>query len=291
MKKTSFTSSAVACAVTCLALVFVLLPFQSLADEKPKPEEVVAKHLESIGTAEARAATHTRIAGGTVVATFSAPSTGKFEGQVVMASESNKNLIAMEFTSSNYSGENISFDGESVSIGYARAGVRSNLGDLVTTYKAIVKNGLIGGALSQSWPLYDLADKKHKLEYKGTKKVGGRTLHELRFTPRGGSDLDISLFFDSETFQHVRSEYLHVVAPQIGMTVDASKSQMPTRYKMIEEFSDFRKEENLTLPHSYKISLELDTRNPFRGSWDMTLNQFGFNKAIPPAMFNVGVKE
>ncbi|HEY6232086.1 MAG TPA: hypothetical protein VIW64_12565 [Pyrinomonadaceae bacterium] len=291
MNKTCFLRSAIAPAVFCLALILVVLPFQSLAGDKLKPEEVVAKHLESIGTAEARAATHSRIAGGTVVAIFSAPSTGKFEGQVVMASEGNKNLIGMEFPSANYSGENISFDGQSVSIGYARAGVRSNLGDLVTTYKGIVKNGLVGGVLSQSWPLYEVGDKKYKVEYKGTKKIGNRTLHELRFIPRGGSDMDISLFFDSETFQHVRSEYMHVIVPQIGMTVDASKSQIPTRYKMIEEFSDFRKEEDLTLPHSYKISLELDTRVPFRGSWDMTLNQFGFNKPIPPGMFNVGAKQ
>ncbi len=290
MKITNFQILSRACGLTCLAILLMTPPFQSLAGEKLKPEEIVARHLESIATAEARASTHTIIAAGTVVATFASPNPGKFEGQVVMASEGMKNLLGMEFGSANYSGENISFDGEEVSVGYARAGVRSNLGDLVTTYKALVKNGLVGGTLSQSWPLYDLKATKHKLEYKGTKKIEGKTLHELRFTPGGGSDMDITLFFDSETFQHVRSEYIHTVLPQLGRSVDASASLRPSRYKMIEEYSDFRREGDLTLPHKYKISLELDTRIPFRGNWDITLDRFGFNKTIPPTMFNIGAK-
>ena len=290
MKTTNFHILSTAGALTCLAILLMTLPFRSLADAKLKPEEVVTRHLESIGTAEARASTHTIIAAGTVVATFTSPNTGKFQGQVVMASEGVKNLLGMEFTAANYSGENISFDGDIVSIGYARAGVRSNLGDLVTTYKAIVKNGLVGGTLSQSWPLYDFTARKQKVEYKGTKKIEGKTLHVLRFTPGGGSDMDITLFFDSETFQHVRSEYIHTVLPQLGSNVNASASLRPSRYKMIEEYSDFRREGDLTLPHKYKISLELDTRIPFRGNWDITLDRFGFNKTIPPTMFNIGAK-
>ena len=291
MKKNSGLRLQSLCALALLAVAAMILPFPSLAGDKLKPEEVVAKHLDSIGTAKARAAVRTRVVGGTVVATFSSPSVGQFKGRAVMASEGSKNLLGMEFDVANYAGENISFDGENVSIGYARAGVRSNLGDLVTTYKAIVKNGLVGGELSQAWPLFDLAGKKHKLEYRGTKKLAGKTVHQLTFTPRGGSDMEINLYFDSETFQHVRSEYTHIVLAQLGANVDASASQRPTRYKMTEDFSDFRKEGELTLPHSYKITLELDTRIPFRGSWDLTLNQFGFNTDIPPAMFKYGAKQ
>jgi hypothetical protein len=263
----------------------MILPFPSLAGDKLKPEEIVAKNLESIGTAEARAKVQSRIAGGTVVATFLTPA-AQFKGRAVLASEGNKSLINMQFDSANYSQESVSFDGENVTVGYARAGVRSNLGDLVWTYRPIVKQGLVGGELSQAWPLFNLSETKPKLSGGGTKKMADRTVYVVKLIPRGGSDMEISLFFDSETFQHVRSEYVHVITPQIGMTVDSSKSQIPTRYKMIEEFSDFRKEGELTLPHSYKISLELDTRIPFRGNWELTLDQFGFNQAIPPEMFN-----
>lgn len=41
--------------VFVLALMFSLFTNLSAAGDKMKPEEVVAKHLESIGTAEARA--------------------------------------------------------------------------------------------------------------------------------------------------------------------------------------------------------------------------------------------
>ena len=291
MKTNSWPRLHGVCALVLLAVVAMLLPLPSLAGDKLKPEEIVAKNLESIGTAEARAKVTSRIAGGTVVATFVSPSTAQFKGRAVMASDGIKNLISMQFDSANYSQEGISFDGENVVVGYARAGVRSNLGDLMWTYKPIVKQGLVGGELSQSWPLYNLAETKPKLSGGGTKKMADKTVYVVKLIPRGGSDMEISLFFDSETFQHVRSEYVHVIAPQIGMTVDASKSQIPTRYKVIEEFSDFRKEGELTLPHGYKITLELDTKVPFRGNWELTLDQFGFNQTIPPAMFNPATKE
>lgn len=279
------------CALTGLIVVAMMLPCSSLAGDKMKPEEIVAKHLESIGTAEARAAVHNRIIGGTVVATYSSPGTARFMGKAVMASEGSKHVIGMGFESNNYSHENIGFDGENVTVGYVRPGVRSNLGDLVTTYKAIVKSGILGGTLSQAWPLLASPEKKYKLESSGTKKIGGKALYELRFIPRGGSDMEINLFFDSETFQHVRTEYELVIAAQLGANVDASASQRTTRYKMVEEFSDFKKEEGLTLPHEYKIILELDTRGAsFRANWALTLVQFAFNQTIQPEMYNVGSK-
>jgi hypothetical protein len=268
----------------------MILPFPSLAGDKLKPEEIVAKNLESIGTTEARAKVHSRIVGGSVVATFLAPAS-QFKGRTVMASEGSKNLLAMDFDNTNYSQENIGFDGENVTVAYARAGVRSNLGDLVWTYRSILKQGLVGGELSQAWPLYNLSESKAKLSGGGTKKIADKTVYVVKVIPRGGSDFDISLFFDSETFQHLRTEYMHTIVPQLGANVDASATQRPTRYKMIEEFADFKKEGELTLPHSYKISLELDTRIPFRGNWELTLDQFGFNKDIPPAMFNSAARQ
>ena len=277
-----------------LTVVATLLPLPSLANDKLKPAEIVARHLESIGTAEARTAAGSRIVGGSVVATFAEPVVGKFTGRMVMASDGEKNLISMDFDNSNYTQENLSFNGKDVLVGFARAGVRSNLGDLLWTYKPLLKTGLIGGALSQAWPLYDLAGKKGQLSGGGVKKVDGKDAHEISFMPKGGSDMTITMFFDAQTFQHVRTEYQHVVRPQIGLTIDSNKSQTPSRYKIVEEFSDFRKENDLMLPHTYKLSVEADRRAaatnasqaPFRGKWEMTLEQFGFNQPIPPETFS-----
>lgn len=290
------------CAVVFLAVAAMILPLPSLAGDKLKPEEIVAKHLESIGTAEARAKVTNRIVGGAVVATFAEPQVGQFKGQVVLASEGDKHLISMQFPNPSYPQENISFNGQDVIVGFARAGVRSNLGDLLWTYKPLVKQGLVGGALSQAWPLYDLAGRKPKLSGGGIKKIGDKEVYEISLVPRGGSDMEIKVFFDTQTFQHVRTEYNLVIRPQIGLTVDSTKSQQPSRYKMIEEFSDFKKEGDLTLPHIYKITLEIDkasnvvsvasaaSQGVFRGNWELTLDQFGFNQPIPPETFSATAK-
>ena len=55
-------------ALFCLVSLAMTMPVASLAGDKLRPEEVVAKHLESIGSAETLGSVHSRIAGGTVVA-------------------------------------------------------------------------------------------------------------------------------------------------------------------------------------------------------------------------------
>lgn len=264
------------------------LPSEAAALEKLRPEEIVAKHLESIGAAESRSSIHSRIIAGTIVATLRAPGTAQFNGRAVIASEGDKNMIGMGFENASYSQEKFGFDGEAVTVGFARPGVRGYLGDFLMTHKDILKYGLVGGTLSSAWPLLNLSEKSAKLEYGGTKKIGGKTTYELKYMPRGGSDLQISLFFDTETFQHLRTEYTRFIPAGIGANIDASGSQRATRYRMVEEFSDFRKESGLTLPHSYKIGLERDTPGgTFVGDWNLTLTQFAFNQPIQPGSFNM----
>ncbi len=275
-------------AMACLASVATLLPSASLAEDKMKPEEVVARHLESIGPAESRSSVKNHIIGGTVVATLRSPGVAQFSGQAVIASEGDKSVIGFGFESANYSQERFGFDSKAVTVGYARPGLRSNLGDFIQTHRVILKEGLLGGVLSTAWPLRNLSERKSKVGKGGTKQIEGKQMYELKYYPRGSSDLEISLFFDAETFQHKRTEYTRVITSQLGATVDTSAIQRTTRYKMTEEFSDFKKESGLTLPHSYKISLELDTRGAtYSGRWELTLTQFAFNQPIQPGSFNV----
>lgn len=292
--------------VALVAITAAVFPNHARAQEKLKPEDIVAKHLESIAAAEMRKSVKSRIAAGTVVAVFRAPGTGKYDGRVVLASDGNKNMIGMGFENAGQMQERFAFDGKDVTVGFARPGVRGYLGDFLMTHDDIVKEGLVGGTLSDAWPLLESSDKKPKLEYRGIKKTGGKTLHEVRYTPKGGSDLDISLFFDTETFQHVRTEYSRVISAGLGTgrtgergrqigtgtaasgAVDASGQQRPSRYKLVEEFSDFRKESGLTLPRLYKVALEMDTRGgTMKADWEFTLTDLAFNQKIPPATFIV----
>lgn len=252
------------------------------------PEELVARHLESIGTAKARAAVKTRIIAGNSLVIFRTTPSGQAGGRIVMASEGVKNLIGMIFPSPVYPREQLGFNGTSFMAAFVTPGVRSVLGNFLMTHALVFKQGLMGGTLSSAWPLLDLTARNPKLEYAGTRRIDKRSLHELKYLPRGGSDLQVRLFFDQETFQHVRTEYERVIAASIGTRSAIDPKETETRYKMSEEFSDFKDEAGLTLPHTYKIKLTVDSQGgTFLADWVINLDRFTFNERIDPDSFSI----
>jgi len=57
---------------------------------------------------------------------------------------------------------------------------------------------------------------------------------------------------------------------------------------MVEEFSLFKKEGDLTLPHVFKIKLSVDTQNgTFLAEWVIKLTQFEFDQKIDQSAFNL----
>src|ERR1044071_4163216 len=180
-------------------------PPRAMAGDKLKPEEIVARHLGAVGAAETRESIKTRIIMGTVALAFQAPRAAQGLGRAVLASEGEQNFFGMAFDNSpNYPYEKVGFDGKVVTASYVRPGAHSPLGDFLLTHKSIVRGGLVGGVLSQSWPLFNLSGERGKVEGGGTKTIGDRQAYVLKYTPKGGSELEISLFFDAETFRHVR---------------------------------------------------------------------------------------
>jgi hypothetical protein len=261
---------------------------QSFVIEKLKPEDVVARHLESIGTTKAREAVTTRIIAGTSQVIFHTAPIGQAVGKAVLASEDTRNLIGMSFPSPVYPREQLGFNGESFVAAFVTPGVRSPLGAFLMTHNLIFKEGLMGGALSSAWTLVDVAKRSPKLEYVGTKKINSQTLEELRYSPHVSSDLKVSLFFDPETFRHVRTEYERTIAAQTGDRSYVAGVTREIRYKMVEEFSDFRPETGLTLPHLYRINLFVDSPNgTSQTEWILKLTQFTFNDKIDPSSFSI----
>jgi hypothetical protein len=290
-------------AAAALTALF-LTPFAARA-QKMTPEELVAKHLASVGTAEARAAVKSRLMAGRVVLTLRS-GTGQNTGLAVLFSQGKKSVIGMSFSNPKYPHDKFGYNGQNVTISYIQPGVRSELGDFIQQREQLIKLGLLGGALSSNWALAGALDESvAKLEYAGTGKVDGKPAHKLRYNPRKGSDLKITLFFDQETFRHVRTEYEQVVsgraavtpggglrgqAPQGAPGVDASKEfQRELRLKMVEEFSDFKEVGGLTLPHTYEISLDLDRQlgGKYQAEWKITLEKFDYNQALKEEWFDV----
>src|SRR5882724_1904592 len=271
-----------------LALLTLIKPSVSATD-KMTPEELVAKHLESIGTAKARASVNSRIIAGNSLVIFRTPPPGQATGRAVLASEGPRSLIGMSFPSPVYPREQWGFNGDNFMAAYVTPGVRSVLGNFLMTHALVFKQGLMGGTLSTAWPLLDLTVRNPRLEYAGLKTVNNRTLHELKYLAHGGSDLQISLFFDPATFQHVRTEYERVIAAPTGDRAYTNIEEREIRYKMVEEFYDFKNEGGLTLPHTYKIKLLVDSKGgTFLADWEITLTQFTFNERIDPNSFTIG---
>jgi hypothetical protein len=262
-------------------------------DNKLTPADIVSKHLESIGPPEARARVQgTRIKGASVVS-VKLCGEGQVEGQALLASQGTANLINLKFETSEYPYEMLRFDGKKfIAVPY-KPGSRTCLAQFFQDNEVIFREGLAGGILSESWPLLNIGDRNPKLEYSGLKKIGGRELHALRYGPRKGSEMKIMLYFDPQTFQHVRTEYSQVLYASEQRRIGAtSGSGLPApnqaasnaRIEAYEEFSDFKVESGLNLPHTYKFHLSIQSElRPALVDWVLNLTDFAFNVPFDPA--------
>ncbi len=264
-----------------------MCPLQAKANQKLAPVELIAKHLEAIGPAEARARARGMKIKGTCLLTVRQGGRGQVEGQTIMASQGGRNMINMNFDSSAYPQESLKFDGKDFTANQFRPGLRTSLAQFFLTNDVLFKEGIVGGILSASWPLLNLQDKNPKLEYAGLKKVGGKQMHALKYIPRKGSDLKITLFFDAETFQHLRSEYERTIYTTDQQRIGGGGGALPSpssqrssnaRINAVEEFSDFRSEGGLNLPHTYKFELSIQSEvRPALVDWTFKLTDFNFS--------------
>ncbi|MCO6511664.1 MAG: hypothetical protein J5I65_12820 [Aridibacter famidurans] len=251
-------------------------------------EELVSKHLASIGSEEARKKITSMTAAGPTKAVFKGRGTGETSGVVVLASQGRKNLIGMKFPTPDYPHERMGYDGNDFTVAFVVPGQRSELGEFLKTNDRSFKNGILGGVLSTSWELLDYSDERGELESCKTTKIDKVAVYRCRYKPDGGSDLKIEMFFDANTFRHVRTEYSRVVSARQGASIDDSARQQEERYELIEEFGNFSEESGLMLPHSYTIKYEKQTGQGTRlYTWTMDLQQFQFNNDIDPKEFKV----
>jgi len=275
-----------------LAFLFIgSTPRSTFAVDRPKltVEEVLARHLKSIGTPEDIAAAKTRVIAGTSLFTARSPGKGQNSGLTILFSEGNKSVLAMTFSNPEYPHEKFGYDGQNLVISYVKPGTRSNLGEFIFQRTAIFKEGLVGGTLSTAWPLLNWDKDKGRLEYGGTKRIDDHDTYILKYYPRKGSDLKISLYFDADTFQHVRTDYAQSVSTQMAASADADKQgQRELHYLLSEQFSDFKQEGKLTLPHTYKISLMMErTGTTYLADWELGLQKFSFNQPLEASWFDV----
>ena len=276
-----------------LSVVFFILTIHCVAvaaplpQEKMKAEEVLAKHLASIGSADALGSIKSIIAVGDCKSWTRQSAIRELSGISQLASAGDKVLLAMLFDSTIYPFEKAGYDGQKQTVSILPDAKRSYLATFLLSHDALFKQGLIGGALSTAWPLLNVGAEMPKLSYAGTDKINNRPVHRLKYDERKSGGMQITLSFDAETFRHVRTDYRFNISARLGVT-DTDTRQSDSRYQLVEDFSDFKTEGKLMLPHTYKISYTLEEpRNTQVLSWTMTFSRFVFNEEIDPKAFIV----
>jgi len=250
--------------------------------------ELVSRHLDAIGSAGARNAVKSRFAAGTVKFVGRVGLTSNLEGSVGFVSLRPKTRYSVKFPATQYPGEQMAYDGKNVEVGFLPAGRRSPLSLFIQQQDLPLKDGLLGGVLSTGWPL--MKDPvPARLEYKGTRKIAGRLLHVVGYRQQKGSpDLKVTLFFDPETFQHIRTEYEFRIGARLGIGPNQSNLIQESIYLLSEEFDDFRKVDGLTLPHKCKIQLSVQaSASQLLMDWNISLGQIAHNQPIEDNVFTL----
>lgn len=268
------------------------------SDQKLPASEVVAKHLDSLGPADARAKLQATQFKGTCTITVRQGGTGQVDGSVVMVSHGDQNLINMTFDSPDYPLEAFKYDGKKFTSSQVRPGRRTPLGNFFVVHEILFKEGLVGGVLSSSWPLLNVESKSPRLEYLGIKKIDGKDLHALKYVPRKGSDIKITLYFDTANFRHVRTDYQRTIYESEQRKIAGGGGAMPSaqdqrsanaRIEASEEFSDFKPEGGLNLPHNYKFHLSIQSETaPALVDWEINLTDFVLNPQLDAKWFGGG---
>lgn len=309
--------------IAALALLWLAFGFAKLpaANTVSNPDELLAQHLDSIANAQNRAALKSRVVQGPVEFRILVGGAGVLDGKAVLVSEGKKFQFMMKLPNNEYKGEQFIFNGDKDSVAFSTSQQsRSALGSFMFVQDAAIREGLWGGELSTAWPLLNLGERKAKLSFDGLKKVDGQELYEVHYRPHKNSDLDIQLYFDPQTYHHVRTVYSYTtstsfanLAPSAGVgnapslsggadgaalggsqgaggtAETAAARQVPNRYRLEEKFSDFKTVDGVTLPTHYDIqfSQELQNGRTTLSDWDMKGLEVSNNLSVDAKAFEV----
>src|SRR5215472_2512379 len=266
--------------LACIALGVVLAGIVPCGAKESKPtvDAIISRHLDSIGSAEARANAVSRVSQGKVVFAEVIQHSLRMEGAATLLSQERKHKCEFQFGNPQYPGEQFVFDGNKEMVATVDQTSRSRLGNFLFLQEDVLREGLFGGVLSTAWPLLNTQKANPVLKYEGLKKVDGQQLHEISYVPRKRSEsgeLSIHLYFEPETYHHVLTVY------RVTMQHDVQTLSDPNQTTVIveERFGDFQAIGGLTLPRHWDIRYRVEPQNvPQVYDWDVTLTQIENNK-------------
>ena len=268
------------------ALCIGLLIVTSATAQKMTVEELVAKHRNSIGTKEKLDLVKERMAMGLSEFESKFPSK-KANGKAVVASRGEDYMFLVSLSSQEYPFEKIGYFSNRVNLPFVTAGARSPLGAFVAEHEKMLTTGAFTGAISGAWALLDPELKGAKTKLAGKKKVDDREAYVMEYWPKGMdcAEFTIRMFFDTETFRHLRTEYRHVINPSQD-TFGQLGRQAGVRQSLIESFGDFKTVDGLTLPYSYNAHYTTESNiGTFEFFWRLALQQHLINPNLDANFF------
>ena len=276
------------------AVAFIVLLSSGLYAQKADVADILAKHRASVGTPEALATVKNQLVLTNAQFVLKG-SAALITGKAVILSAPGKSLWGMNFASNDYPQDRFGYDGKDVRVAKMTPTNWSLLGEFLNNNRGIIREGLLGGTLSAAWPLLQADLRNAKVRYEGTKKVGDLDTIVLSYAPKGGSDLTTKIYLDAKTYQHVRTEYTLVRAAIQGNTPDQSAGQSGSIYRLVEDFSNFTKIGQLTVPGRAKItysrtgtadSAPLQKANR-DAEWTFVVTNMGINRDLDANSFDV----
>jgi hypothetical protein len=255
-----------------------------------KPEEIVARHLDSIAPAENRAAVKSRVVQGILKFRVPVGGAGEVTGTWGRVSAERMSSFVMRFGVGSWRGEQFTFDGSKTGFAAATAThERSGFAQFINSQDFMIKEGLLGGELSTGWGLQDLQANHARVENTGRKKIDGKELVGLQYFSKGTRDMQVKMYFDPANYHHVLTIYSMDIAPNMSSDVTKSSSQKETRYTLEERFGDFQTTEGMTLPTQYGLQWTEELQNGTTRvyDWEMTVKQQRDNVSLDPANFHV----
>lgn len=290
----------------CISL-FIARSEKSYADntEEMTAEKLVAAHVKSIGNPALLAKIQSRILTGATDVEFITGMNGTMKAcKSMIVSQGPKLGIRMIYPDNSYTGDYFAYDGKDVTVGNMSPGQKSPIAEFIFRFNGIMKEGMLGGILSTSWPLLDIQKRQVDMKCRKT-KIDGRELYELEYHPKEGFGLiKVRMYFDPTSFRHVRTDYRVTVREDAsaksataidqmgdkdsvkaaignragGMAI--SQTREDSHYILTEKFDDFRKVGVVTLPYRYIFEYSLDGNGQsFIGHWTFTTDNLAFNAA------------
>jgi hypothetical protein len=303
--------------VFCLSLCLVQTNEAFAQENGMTVKDLIAKHLASIGSPETLAKVTSRGMTGKAAVNFIQGASGLLNDGTFLCVSEGKNIgMTMKFNDVHYPGEYIAYNGKETSVKDIVPGQKSPLALFLFTYNSMIKEGFFGGVLSTAWPLLKSGEELTGYQLKKD-KIKDKEFYVLE---KNLLNINVKLFFDVNTYRHMRTEYLvhlkeniasnsNVVTNNSSMGTAAStpssasrssaefaptptirESQPDSIYKLIEKFDLHAaiggKASGLILPVSYGIEFSSEGNATFLAQWSVLVDHWMNNGAkVDPSFF------